>query len=86
MIDMTEFEGKNMTIEQVSKEIARREKRKVSVKWAVGFRDRGHGHGDYAVITASKGELVVECDFLGMAKHIVDAHNATLKKRKGNHG
>jgi hypothetical protein len=46
--------------------------------WAVGFRDRGMGHGDYGVVTEDDA-LVCPCDSKEVAEHICELHNATLK-------
>ena len=45
--------------------------------WLVGYKDRGHGHGDFAVITQS-GTLVVECVDRELANHIVTTHNNSI--------
>ena len=43
--------------------------------WAVGFNDRGMGHGDYAVIVAgTDNDVVVKCPSREVAEHIVAAH------------
>jgi len=46
-------------------------------KWAVGFHDRDHGHGDFAVITVDE-ELIAECPDKMLAEHIVEIHNNSL--------
>lgn len=43
-----------------------------SQNWFLGYRDRGHGHGDYAVL--SDGGIVVECLDRETAEHIILAH------------
>ena len=43
--------------------------------WEIGFRDRGLGHGDYAVLD-SLGSLVVETSHRSDAELIVAAINA----------
>jgi len=50
----------------------------LSVKWAVGFKDRGLGHGDYSAITEG-GALVVECPDRAVAEHVVKIHNQQLE-------
>ena len=50
----------------------------LDVEWAVGYRDRGHGHGDFAVIVKGTEELVVEASSRGLADHLVEAHNEWL--------
>lgn len=68
-------------------------KNAVDMKWHIGFYDRGHGHGDWA-ITLANGRVVAECNAvfqrqepplgacisggLEIAQHIVDFHNAQL--------
>lgn len=58
------------------------------VRWEVGVRDRGLGNIDFAVITKEKeSRLVVECyahgpDGHSLTSHIVELHNASLKKGK----
>jgi hypothetical protein len=47
-------------------------------KWTLGFKDRGLGHGDYAVVTV-KNALVVECPNKEIAEHIIEIHNAYLE-------
>ncbi len=46
-------------------------------RWAVGYKDRGLGHGDFAIITEDD-ILVIECPSQDVAEHIVDLHNRTL--------
>lgn len=53
----------------------------LKTKWILAFRDRGLGHGDYAV-TIPNQDLVVECPSKEVANHIVKLHNATLKEGK----
>lgn len=43
-------------------------------KWIVGANDRGMGHYSYAVITVDE-EMIVKCDHLIIAQHIVEIHN-----------
>lgn len=43
-------------------------------EWSVGANDRGMGHYSYAVITVG-GDMVVKCDHLIIAEHIVKVHN-----------
>jgi hypothetical protein len=51
-----------------------------SQEWALGFRDRGMGYGDYAVIVKETDVLIVECPYYEIAKHIIKLHNESLKK------
>ncbi len=53
-------------------------------KWVVGFYDRGHGHGDYAVIVddgTAGGEALVKCPSREVAEHIVAAHRLVSEHR-----
>ncbi len=62
-----------------------KQKKILSRLWAIGYKDRGHGHGDYAVIVKSNGELVVECPTEAIASHIVELHNAAAQaSRRGD--
>jgi len=59
-------------------------------RWALGFKDRGHGHGDFAVIEESPegncpdlgvpAKPVVEVSSKGLAEHLIDLHNKSLEK------
>jgi len=65
----------------------------VDMKWHIGLHDRGHGHGDYAIILHD-GRVIAKCEIvfqrqelplgecmgtgLEIAQHIVDLHNAAL--------
>ena len=46
-------------------------------KWTIGFKDRGLGHGDFAVM-ASAQDVVVECPSREVANHIIELHNKSL--------
>lgn len=54
----------------------------LELQWDIGFNDRGHGHGDYAVICLWEKRLapfvVVKCPCRAVAEHIVTTHNASL--------
>jgi hypothetical protein len=50
-------------------------------KWTVGFRDRGNGHGDFAVIT-TKGDFVTGPCSHEVAGHIAKVHNDAREKSK----
>lgn len=54
-------------------------------KWYIGFKDRGMGHGDFAVIT-KKNLVVVECPTREIADHICKLHNDSLPNRKVKNG
>ena len=47
-------------------------------KWAVGFHDRGHGHGDFGVIVEQTEEVVVPKISEEMAEHLVEVHNRAI--------
>jgi hypothetical protein len=49
-------------------------------EWAVGFKDRGLGHGDFGVVTLVKNTLVVETSGREIAEHISKLHNEFLEK------
>lgn len=42
--------------------------------WVVGYCDQGMGHGNYAVLIAGTGEVVVKCPSREVAEHIVTSH------------
>lgn len=62
--------------------IQAKEKRILRCKWAIGFRDRGLGHGDYGIVLARSNELVLECPNRAMAEHLIEVHNASIKRKK----
>ena len=45
-------------------------------RWRLGFKDRGLGHGDWAVIVkvSRKDIVVVECPCRAIAEHIIESH------------
>ena len=45
-------------------------------KWEVGFKDRGHGNGDYGIMINEK--LIIECPSKEIAVHIIELHNESL--------
>jgi hypothetical protein len=53
----------------------------LKIKWNLGFKDRGMGHGDFAVLT-DKAELVAKCLSKEIAEHIIELHSKTLEKVK----
>lgn len=59
----------------------------LTCEWSVGFHDRGHGHGDFAVICDwEEGEwpiVIVRCPTKEIADHIVETHNAAIAERSG---
>ena len=50
----------------------------VNSRWAIGFHDRGHGHGDYAVLLEETGDLVAKVCTQELAEHLVEVHNTWL--------
>lgn len=65
--------------DQAVEDLEKKQKKLLSCVWMIGYRDRGLGHGDFAVLTKKTGELVVECSSHELAAHIVEAHNATTQ-------
>ena len=63
----------------ILKDIKEKEDKMLSSVWDIGYRDRGHGHGDFAVIVKKTGDLVVECPNHAVAGHIVEVHNNALR-------
>ena len=59
-------------------EYEERNKRILTEDWKVGFHDRGHGNGDFGVITESD-DLVVGKITLELAEHLVELHNSEIK-------
>lgn len=49
----------------------------LKVEWTLGFKDRGLGYGDFAIITPDRG-LVIECPDQEVADHIIELHNKSL--------
>lgn len=74
IIDHLKANGKHdiKAIEQMAKRVLR-------MRWTIGFKDRGMGHGDYAVMTKKYGFIVVECPDMDIAEHICNLHNAAIK-------
>lgn len=68
---MQDFKG---TIVDYSNELVKRTKAVLEGSWEVGFRDRGMGHGDYAVIGKFRNStiLICECPSLQVAQFICD--------------
>lgn len=70
---------KNISVEQYLKEKETELFIMLDKTWALGFKDRGHGHGDFAVITLdTEEELVVKCSSKELAEHIIKVHNDSL--------
>lgn len=76
------FEEYGSIFDKVLSEHRKKQKRLMSSVWDVGFRDRGMGHGDFAVITKKNKELVVECSSKEIAEHIVKLHNGSISKKR----
>lgn len=53
--------------DQEIEDMKKKREKLLSSVWAVGFRDRGMGHGSYAVIVKKTEELVVECSSHALA-------------------
>ena len=72
------MEGYKGLVVEAGEELAKRTKQLLESDWEVGFRDRGMGHGDYAVLGKYKGKSIVvcECPSLQVAQYIVN-----LKKK-----
>jgi len=51
----------------------------LKTKWTLGFKDRGLGRGDFAVVTPDQ-DLVIECPSKEVANHIIELHNKSLEK------
>ena len=51
-------------------------------RWALGYRDRGMGHGDFAVVVEGSHELIVEAPSQEVAEHIMTTHNSLLDEGK----
>lgn len=68
-------------LEHALKEHEEKLKRQLFCRWTLGFKDRGMGHGDWAVVTTGevgKLEVIVECPNKEIAEHIIELHNARL--------
>lgn len=48
-------------------------KEMIELPWSLGFKDRGLGHGDYAIMIDNT--LVAECPSREVAEHIIKLHN-----------
>lgn len=53
-------------------------KKILSKEWAVGFRDRGQGYGDFGIVIKDTNVLVLECPNREIAHYIVGLHNLAL--------
>ena len=78
-----ENKSKSTFMEDYDKEYDRRFEALLKAKWSLGFKDRGMGHGDFAVVTKAlkRDILIVECPNRAIAEHIIEAHNGTIKSR-----
>jgi hypothetical protein len=52
-------------------------------EWAVGFKDRGMGHGDYAVVLKSDNTIIIaeSGNSPHVAEYLVKLHNESLEKK-----
>lgn len=68
--------------EKLAQELLEAQQQIIKSRWAIGYRDRGLGHGDYAVVVEDDGKapakVVVECDSKLIAEHIIEIHNEGL--------
>ena len=64
--------------EEIIDEYEKKTQRILTEKWALGWNDRGHGHGDYGVINKSE-DLVIGKIPLELAEHLVELHNSATK-------
>ncbi len=67
-----------MTIDEDAKKLREEIDEVLTCRWAVGFKDRGTGHGDFGVMVEDFSALVVECSNFKIAEHIVEIHNKNL--------
>ncbi len=51
-------------------------------RWALGYRDRGMGRGDFAVVVEGSDELIVKTHLQEVAEHIITTHNSLLDEGK----
>ena len=51
-------------------------------RWALGYRDRGMGRGDFAVVVEGSDELIVKTSLQEVAEHIMTTHNSLLDEGK----
>ncbi len=78
---MTDMTGWHPSWQAEIEKIKTQEKRILKRKWALGFRDRGLGHGDFAIVLARSNELVLECPNRRIAEYLVKIHNASIKRK-----
>lgn len=48
----------------------------IKLPWSLGFKDRGHGHWDFAIMVDEV--LIIECPSQEIAEHIIKLHNKTM--------
>ena len=63
-------------------EVKRRIRRIRDSRWSIGFKDRGHGHGDFAVLASSGRLLVAEVETKELAQMLIKQHNSHLTPKK----
>ena len=65
-------------------------------KWTVGFKDRGHGHGDFAVL-ANDGDIIIaelplsletqaNAKLIAASKDLLEACKKTVRANQTKHG
>ena len=50
----------------------------LSAHWGLGWHDRGHGHGDFGVVTVGLERVVFEKLDKDLAEHVIKLHNDSL--------
>jgi hypothetical protein len=50
----------------------------LKLRWKLGYKDRGMGRGDFAILTQDTEELVVECPCREVAEHLIGLQNQGL--------
>lgn len=53
----------------------------IESEWALGFNDRGMGHGDYGIIVKDTEKLVIGTIDRELAEHIINLHNKYLERQ-----
>ncbi len=66
------------TLDEAAEDYEKEWKKILKSKWAVGFKDRGHGHGDFGIIVKKGEKLVLECPNKMIADYLVALHNESL--------
>lgn len=50
-------------------------KEMIESPWSIGFKDRGFGFGDFAVMVDEMPIVIAECPNREVAEHIIELHN-----------